>query len=421
VKNFLLLIALTFLTFNISCKKNPTSSPNTAPIASFAITPSSGGTTSTVFTFNASGSIDNEDATTVLEVRWDWNNDGTYDTNYSTSKTATHQYSLLGTHTVKLEVKDSGELTTTATKTISLSNTAPTATFTVDPTSGFLATVFNFDASGCTDNEDATTVLEVRWDWNDDGTYDTNYSTSKTATHQYTTAGTYTAKLEVKDTGGLTNTTTRQVTVTNVVFETGTVTDIDGNVYITVKIGNQWWMAENLKVTNYRNGNAIANIIDNTQWFNLTTGAYCSYNNDDNNISTYGLLYNWFAVVDAREISPAGWHVPTDGEWDTLVNYLGGNSIAGGKLKEAGTIHWSSPNTGATNESGFSAFPGGSRNDSGAFYSGGGLSVSAYFWSSKEQINSPYAIYRNLQYTNPSISRNSNKKQFGLSVRCIKD
>ena len=213
VNKSLLVIALTFLVFNISCKKSPTSSENTAPIASFTVNPTSG--TTTTFAFDASGSSDNEDAATVLQVRWDWNNSGTYNTNYSTTQTATHQYPIPGTYTVMLEVKDTGGLTNTTTKTVNVSdaNTAPIASFTVNPTLGTTTTTFAFDASGSSDNEDAATVLQVRWDWENDGTYNTNYSTTQTATHQYTTPGTYTVMLEIKDTGGLTNTTTKTVNV----------------------------------------------------------------------------------------------------------------------------------------------------------------------------------------------------------------
>lgn len=190
-------------------------------------------------------------------------------------------------------------------------NTAPTASFTVDPTSGTTATVFTFDASGSSDNEDATSELQVRWDWENDGVWDTGYGTTKMATHQ--SLGTYTVKLKVKDSGGLTHTTTRQVIVLNGGGSTGTVTDVDGNVYNTIQIGNQWWMAENLKVTHYRNGEAIPNVTSDSEWSNLTTGAYCSYDNNNSFIETYGLLYNWYAVDDARDLAPEGWHIPTDG------------------------------------------------------------------------------------------------------------
>ena len=199
---------------------------------------------------------------------------------------------------------------------------------------------------------------------------------------------------------------------------TGTVTDIDGNVYQTVKIGDQWWMAENLKVTHYQNGDFIPNVTDDNQWINLTTGAYCNYDNDSTNVATYGRLYNWYAVADSHNIAPAGWHVPSDAEWQTLVDYLGGDTVAGGKLKESGTTHWSSPNTGATNESGFCALPGGYRYYyNGAFNYVGG---SAIFWSSTESDIS-FAWYRGLYYCNTDVNRSDCNKQYGFSVRCVRD
>ncbi|MCK5148368.1 T9SS type A sorting domain-containing protein [bacterium] len=196
-----------------------------------------------------------------------------------------------------------------------------------------------------------------------------------------------------------------------------TVTDIDGNVYRTVKIGDQWWLAENLKVIHYRNGDDIPNVTDNTEWQNLTTGAYCNYDNDLNNVVTYGRLYNWYAVDNSRNIAPEAWHVPTDAEWTTLTTYLGEN-LAGGKMKEIGTTHWSSPNTGATNESGFSALPGGARNYYGIFEHIG--STTADFWSSTES-SSYGAWYRNLDYNYSDVYRTSYVKEGGFSVRLIRD
>jgi uncharacterized protein (TIGR02145 family) len=198
---------------------------------------------------------------------------------------------------------------------------------------------------------------------------------------------------------------------------TGTVTDIDGNVYQTIKIGDQWWMAENLKVTHYRNGDAIPNVTDNSEWAGLSTGAYCAYNKDNGNISTYGLLYNWYSVDASRNIAPAGWHVPTDIEWQTLVDYLGGSSVAGGKLKETGTSHWNSPNTGATNESGFTALPGGYRNYSGAFHS---MFNYASFWASTGN-GSDNAWHRHLSYYHSDVSRSSYNKPYGFSIRLVRD
>ena len=134
-----------------------------------------------------------------------------------------------------------------------------------------------------------------------------------------------------------------------------TFTDIDGNVYHAVVIGTQTWMVENLKTTKYSNGDPIPTAVTS-----LTPGAYCMYNNDAVTYKAdYGALYNWYAVADSRNIAPAGWHVPTKTDWTTLTDYLGGESVASGKLKENGSSHWLTPNTGATNSSGFTALPGG--------------------------------------------------------------
>jgi len=204
---------------------------------------------------------------------------------------------------------------------------------------------------------------------------------------------------------------------TTVVEEsTGTVTDIDGNTYQTVRIGDQWWMAENLKVTHYRNGNPIPIETADIPWRNLTTGAYCNYNNDVNNVAVYGRLYNWYAVNDVRNIAPEGWHVPSDAEWQTLVDYLGGNAIAGGKMKETGTTHWNSPNTGATNESGFTARAGGNRHIWGWFENFG---VQARHWSTTEYII--YAWCNFLAYNHSASVRAYSNKTAGYSVRCVRD
>ncbi len=206
-----------------------------------------------------------------------------------------------------------------------------------------------------------------------------------------------------------------------------TVTDIDGNVYQTVTIGTQVWMAENLKVTHYRNGDPIPNVTDGGTWSDLATGAYCNYNNDVGYVATYGRLYNWYAVSDIRNLAPAGWHVPTDAEWKELEMYLGMSQAQadaggwrgtdeGGKLREAGTTHWNPPNTGATNESGFFALPGGYRH-LGTFLD---MGDAAFIWSSTE-YNSFNAWYRHLLYDNSQVNRSANYKLLGFSVRCVRD
>ncbi|MBK8503768.1 MAG: fibrobacter succinogenes major paralogous domain-containing protein [Saprospiraceae bacterium] len=143
-----------------------------------------------------------------------------------------------------------------------------------------------------------------------------------------------------------------------VAFE-GDVTDIDGNLYRTIKIGTQEWMAENLRTTRYTNGEMISKVNNSTTWPNANYGAWCWYDTSSTYELPYGKLYNWYAVNDGRGLCPTGWHEPTDAEWTTLTDFLGGLSLAGGPMKAAGTAHWKTPNTGATNASGFSGLPGG--------------------------------------------------------------
>ena len=177
-------------------------------------------------------------------------------------------------------------------------------------------------------------------------------------------------------------------------------------------------MAENLKVTHYRNGEPIPNVTDPTAWSVLITGAYCEYDSDIANVAVYGRLYNWYAVDNGGGIAPEGWHVPSDAEWQTLVDYLGGDAIAGGKMKETGTTHWNTPNTGASNESGFTALPGGHR--SSLFFNMGYI---ARFWSFTEGDYYLSAWSRGLGYNNPAVTRDiyDSGKSCGFSVRCIKD
>lgn len=210
--------------------------------------------------------------------------------------------------------------------------------------------------------------------------------------------------------------------------EVGTMTGNDGRTYQTIKIGDQWWTAENSKETQYRNGNAIPNEVDREKWASLVSGARCAYDNNESNADTYGYLYNWFAVVDSRNLAPAGWHVPSDAEWKQLEIYLGMSSSEagksgfrgtdeGGKMKEVGTVHWNSPNAGATNESGFTALPGGKRVDWGDYYQ---LGLRACFWSVTED-NYAFAWDRSVHYNSSEVCRFSDYKESGYSVRLVKD
>lgn len=199
--------------------------------------------------------------------------------------------------------------------------------------------------------------------------------------------------------------------------ENSTVTDIDGNVYQTVTIGTQVWMVENLKTTKFRDGTSIQNITDESEWYKITSPAYCWYNNDISNKRTYGALYNWYAV-NTGKLAPTGWHVPTDDEWTTLYTYLGGADFAGGKMKETGTAHWESPNTGATNMSGFTGLPGG-------FQYGGGYgfneirTTSAWWSSTAVDPNPPRGL--GLSYNMSDIFEIRLGEGGGYSVRCIRD
>ncbi|MEI6089179.1 MAG: fibrobacter succinogenes major paralogous domain-containing protein [bacterium] len=215
--------------------------------------------------------------------------------------------------------------------------------------------------------------------------------------------------------------------------ESISTTDIDSIIFVPntcteIAIGTQTWMCKNLDVDHYRNGDSIPQVMDNTEWAKLKTGGWCYYNNDTNNGQTYGKLYNWYAVNDPRGLAPDGWHVPNDEEWQTLEMYLGmtqsqANSTQwrgtdeGGKLKETGTTHWKSPNEGATNESGFSALPGGVRHNTGEFRDVGG---SGAWWNSSE-LYSNTAWYRHIVNHYPYIVRFWFSKVDGMSVRCVKD
>jgi uncharacterized protein (TIGR02145 family) len=200
--------------------------------------------------------------------------------------------------------------------------------------------------------------------------------------------------------------------------------DIENNKYKTVYIGNQQWMAENLKTSKYSDGTMILNITDDTQWQNNTTGAWANYNNSDSLGEKYGKLYNWYAVSPTtngnKNVCPTGWHVPTDAEWTVLTDYLGGESIAGGKMKEVGTTNWNSPNTDATNITLFTGLPCGLRYGSGGFYSGIGNSG---YWMSSTEKDAYYAWIRELNSANSIVNRSVGMKgkKSGFSVRCLKD
>ena len=226
-------------------------------------------------------------------------------------------------------------------------------------------------------------------------------------------------------------------------IETGRVIDVDNNEYKTVKIGEQWWMAENLRVTRYQNGDEIHAGLNNNAWKNTTTGTFAVYpyeslegiNSSDEMLELYGALYNWYAVNDERGLCPVGWRVPTDGEWKKLELYLGiseqevgktgwREKSEGGKLKSTRTApgshpKWNDPNLAATNETGWSGLPGGYR-DSGGDYSN--IGIFGRWWSSSEHVPGDYyAVFRSLGTNYSTISRFVALKLHGFSVRCVKE
>jgi uncharacterized protein (TIGR02145 family) len=201
----------------------------------------------------------------------------------------------------------------------------------------------------------------------------------------------------------------------------GSLTDQDGNIYKTVRIGNQTWMAENLRTTKYNDGTPIQNVSNDDDWSHLSTGAYCNYNNLSNveTIATYGRLYNGYAVITGK-LAPKGWHVATDADWTTLVAYLECEGHEANKLKETGATHWETAAwiTDVTNETGFTAIPSGTR---GPMVSFAEINLVVYWWC-VEKENSGNLWYLNMIYYSENIFSGNNLSQnFGFSIRCVMD
>lgn len=202
----------------------------------------------------------------------------------------------------------------------------------------------------------------------------------------------------------------------------GAVVDGDGNSYTSIVINGKQWMKENLNVSKYRNGDIIPEVTDIEQWDTLTTGAWCYYANDTANGTVYGKLYNWYAVNDPRGLAPNGWHIPTDPEWTSLTAFLGGASVAGSKMKDTGSL-WTANSPAATNQSGFSATPGGfgyiTLTYSPPDQPFQGVGAAAYWWSStSSSATTAYSV--DVRGGN-AVGRSSVRKKAGISVRCVKN
>ncbi len=367
------------------------------PAAAFSATPA---------TITAGQSVQFTDQSTNSPTSWNWTfGDGAA----STLRNPSHTYVTPGNYTVSLTAANSfGSNTQTKTNyiTVNPAGYPPVSAFTATPTSTTIGQSVQFT--------DQSTNSPTSWNWNfgDGGT-----STTTNPSYTYVAAGTYTVSLTATNSfGSNTQTKTNYITVNS---SGSTVTDIDGNVYNTVTIGTQIWMRENLKTTRYRNGDLIGTTTPATLYTSTQSSPkyQWAYAGNESNVATYGRLYTWFAATDSRKICPTGWHLPTDAEWATLTTFLGGERVAGDKLKETGTGHWSSPNTGATNSSGFTALPGGIRDSDGTFdYVGG----HGFWWSSTEK-DTHNAWYRSMGYHTSSARRNTYPSSYGLSVRCVKD
>ena len=319
-------------------------------------------------------------------------------------------------------------------------NTIDSITYTI-PNPGNLATLTTLPIGNITDiaattggnitNDGGTPVTQrgVVWSTSPNPTTANNSTTNGSGTGSFTSnltsltaSTTYYVRAYATNSAGTAYGNEVSFTTTagggGIVTNPGAGVTFNGYTYASIVLGNgQEWMAENLRTTTYANGDPIPNVTYNTQWQNLTTGAWAHYNNDSQYENPYGKLYNWYTVADPRNVCPTGWHVPTDAEYTLLTDYLGGEPVAGGKMKSTGTQFWSSPNTDATNESGFSGLPGGLRDYSGTF---GDIGLNGHWWSSTES-NTYDSWNRTLLYNDSNVIRNYLNKQNGFSVRCLRD
>ncbi len=409
-----------FLIF--SCKKNP---PKTLPVV---ITSAAKSITSSSATVNGTVTSDGGDPVMDRGICWSLTNElpSTEDNKTSNGAgTGSFDSSLTGLNpgtTYHLRAYASNSIGTAYGNSISFNTLATAPVLTTAVVTSITVSSAISGGTITSDGGSAITARGVCWN------VSPNPDISVHSTTDGTGAGGFTSNLT-----GLTSSSVyyvrayasniigttygNEVTFTTSGSQTETVTDIDGNVYQTVKIGSQVWMVENLKVTKYRNGDQIPVITDYTQWDPLTTGARVTNTSVQGYVNTYGWFYNWYAVSDNRSICPAGWHIPSKDELSTLSDYLGGDTVSGGKLKESGTVHWNSPNYYSTNESGFTALP-------GAFYfTGPGYVTPGDFgtWWTSTEYNSTDSWNWNLDNSSTGLYKVYNKKSSGFSIRCVKD
>ena len=372
-------------------------------------------------TINAGGSVQFTDQSTNNPTSWLWNFG---DNTTSTNRNPSHTYSIAGSYSVSLTATNNyGSNNKTASNYITVNPLGST------PVSNFTADRTTINAGGSVQFTDQSTNNPTSWLWNFG---DNTTSTNRNPSHTYSIAGSYSVSLTATNNYGSNNkTASNYITVgqvpnnNGIVFNPnrtyGNVSDVEGNVYKTIQIGTQTWMAENLKTTKFNDGLDIPPVFDSIVWKTLSTSGYCWYNNSELNYrETYGALYNYYAI-NSGKICPLGWHVPSNSEWEILYkDYLGGTFDVGGKMKETGTIHWFSPNYLATNETGFTALPGGKRNVNCTYSL---MGAGGYWWTNTTVSNSsgfPLSYGYSMGFGSSSIGRDYVTNE-GLSMRCIKD
>jgi uncharacterized protein (TIGR02145 family) len=388
------------------------------------------GTESTPTTFGVSGSGLTSSITISAPSNFEisTSSGGTYSSSLTLTNTSTVSQTLY----VRLN-----SLATVGSKTGTITATSTGASDEINTISGTVNAIPNISISGSTTNVDLVSLTAsggITYAWSDG-------SSTSSATYTFDASGLY--SVTITDANGCISSTNLNINVqhwglssygektldsaiqinTNGKIASLNPVSLDGKIreyktsIFSVTIGSQVWTNKNLDVTTYRNGDPIPQVSDPSAWAGLTTGAWCYYNNDPANGAIYGKLYNWYAVNDPRGLAPQGWHIPTDAEWTTLGNLLGGDAAAGGKMKTTGTTRWTTPNTSATNESGFAGVPGGLRISDGTFVRVG---IYGYWWSATESFYiSPWLRY--LYYSSGDLVMSYDSKKNGLSVRLIKD
>ncbi|NOX85552.1 MAG: PKD domain-containing protein [Chlorobi bacterium] len=407
---------------------------NHAPVAVINVEPETGAI-GTEFEFDPSGSHDDEDPLEALDFRWDWEDDGTWDTDFEPYYVKqTHIYDGPGDYTVRLQARDGQYVTGETTKTLTVLNThAPVADFFITPGSGTTDTTFTLNASGCYDEEDPVDMLEVRWNWDNDPDWDTDWSTNKIEQHKFSNPGTYTVQLEVRDRDGYTNVVSKNFSVdesSGIVCPGIPTITYGGKIYHTVLIGDQCWLKENLDIG--------VMILDTTQTDNGVIEKYC-YDDDPDYCDLYGGLYLWDEMMQYTEeestqgICPPGWHIPSDEEWKVLEGTVDSQYGVGDpewdRTMERGydaginlksKSGWYQNDNGADTK-GFSARPGGLTQ----LYNGK-PSYSYVFewarWWTSTMRDSEVAFARTIRYYADGVYRDATTRSaFGHSVRCVKD